>query len=149
MYVFDAVVVFVTSHSLLFRLALAILCDVSWYFPKFLTPSLFFPEVWWRHLWMTLRRETCLDKKILTGLLKGQNMTMHYQLYLSMVWDRVDIAEEKIFVHGSECLGKQSSIRWVVIILKAMAAFNLSTKNSNRGRELCKWNLNNTHFSQQ
>ena len=39
---------------------------------------------------------------------------MHYQLYLSMVWDRVDIAEEKIFVHGSECLGKQSSIRWVV-----------------------------------
>ena len=63
---------------------------------------------------MTLRRETCLDKKILTGLLKGQNMTMHYQLYLSMVWDRVDIAEEKIFVHGSECLGKQSSIRWVV-----------------------------------
>ena len=26
---FDAVVVFVTSHSLLFRLALAILCDVS------------------------------------------------------------------------------------------------------------------------
>ena len=61
-----------------------------------------------------IRRETCLDKKILTGLLKGQNMTMHYQLYLSMVWDRVDIAEEKIFVHGSECLGKQSSIRWVV-----------------------------------
>ena len=37
----------------------------------------------------------------------------------------------------------------VVIILKAMAAFNLSTKNSNRGRELCKQNLNNTHFSQQ
>ena len=43
-----------------------------------------------------------------TGLLKGQNMTMHYQLYLSMVWDRVDIAEEKIFVHGSECLGKHT-----------------------------------------
>ena len=39
---------------------------------------------------------------------------MHYQLYLSMVWDRVDIAEEKIFVHGSECLGKQSSVGWVV-----------------------------------
>ena len=103
-----------TSPRMEVALVLAILCDVSWIFPKFLTPSLFFPEVWWRHLWMTLRRETCLDKKILTGLLKGQNMTMHYQLYLSMVWDRVDIAEEKIFVHGSECLGKQSSIRWVV-----------------------------------
>ena len=56
-----------------------------------------------------IRRETELDKKILSALLKGQNMTMHYQLYLSMVWDRVDIAEEKIFVHGSECLGKHST----------------------------------------
>ena len=57
-----------------------------------------------------IRRETELDKKILSALLKGQNMTMHYQLYLSMVWDRVDIAEEKIFVHGSECLGKHIAV---------------------------------------
>ena len=85
--------------------------DVSSIFFSIFDPP---PLEIWRHLWMTLRRETCLDKKILTGLLKGQNMTMHYQLYLSMVWDRVDIAEEKIFVHGSECLGKQCSVRWVV-----------------------------------
>ena len=27
-------------------------------------------------------------------------MNLHHQLYLAMVWDRVDIAEEKILVHG-------------------------------------------------
>ena len=45
-------------------------------------------------------RETQLDKKILSGLLKGTGMEIQHQLYLSMVWDRIDIAEEKIFVHG-------------------------------------------------
>ena len=53
-----------------------------------------------------IRRETHLDKKILSALLKGQNMTLHYQLYLAMVWDRVDIAEEKIFAQGSYVLSK-------------------------------------------
>jgi hypothetical protein len=41
-----------------------------------------------------------LDKKILSALLKGDDMNLHHQLYLAMVWDRVDIAEEKILVHG-------------------------------------------------
>ena len=50
-----------------------------------------------------IRRETQLDKKILSALLKGQHMTLPHQLYLAMVWDRVDLAEEKIFTHGSEC----------------------------------------------
>ena len=45
-------------------------------------------------------RETQLDKKILSGLLKGTGMEIKHQLYLSMVWDRIDIAEEKIFVHS-------------------------------------------------
>ena len=45
-------------------------------------------------------RETQLDKKILSGLLKGTGMEMKHQLYLSMIWDRMDIAEEKIFSNG-------------------------------------------------
>ena len=52
-----------------------------------------------------IRRETQLDKKILSALLKLQDMTLHQQLYLAMIWDRVDLAEEKIFVHGAETLG--------------------------------------------
>ncbi len=47
-----------------------------------------------------IRRETQLDKKILSALLKGHDMSLHHQLYLAMVWNRVDLAEEKIFVHG-------------------------------------------------
>ena len=49
--------------------------------------------------WLNFR-ETQLDKKILSALLKGTGMEIKHQLYLSMVWDRIDIAEEKIFVHG-------------------------------------------------
>ena len=52
-----------------------------------------------------IRRETHLDKKILSALLKLENMTLAQQLYLAMIWDRVDLAEEKIFVHGAETLG--------------------------------------------
>ena len=52
-----------------------------------------------------IRRETQMDKKILSALLKGHDMSLHHQLYLSMVWNRVDLAEEKIFVHGNEGLG--------------------------------------------
>ena len=47
-----------------------------------------------------LFRETQLDKKILSGLLKGKGMELKHQLYLSMIWDRIDIAEEKIFANG-------------------------------------------------
>ena len=47
-----------------------------------------------------LTRETQLDKKILSGLLKGTGMELKHQLYLSMIWDRIDIAEEKIFANG-------------------------------------------------
>jgi transient receptor potential cation channel subfamily M protein 7 len=46
-------------------------------------------------------RETFLDKKILSALLKGNNMDLHTQLYLAMIWDRVDLAEEKILAGGS------------------------------------------------
>ena len=49
-----------------------------------------------------ISRETELDKKILSALLKGHDMTMYQKLYLAMVWDRVDIAEEKILAAGSE-----------------------------------------------
>ena len=56
-----------------------------------------------------IRRETQMDKKILSALLKGHDMSLHHQLYLSMVWDRVDLAEEKIFVHGNEGLGTHYS----------------------------------------
>lgn len=49
-----------------------------------------------------IRRETQLDKKILSALLKGQKMRLHQQLYLAMIWNRVDLAEEKIFAHGGE-----------------------------------------------
>ena len=50
-----------------------------------------------------LIRETQLDKKILSGLLKGTGMELKHQLYLSMIWDRIDIAEEKIFANGKKC----------------------------------------------
>ena len=49
-----------------------------------------------------IRRETQLDKKILSALLKLEDMTLHQQLYLAMIWDRVDLAEEKIFVFNSK-----------------------------------------------
>ena len=45
-------------------------------------------------------RETALDKKILTALLKGADLALYQKLYLAMVWDRVDIAEEKILATG-------------------------------------------------
>ena len=41
-----------------------------------------------------------MDKKILSALLKGEDMTMYQKLFLAMVWDRVDIAEEKILATG-------------------------------------------------
>ena len=44
-----------------------------------------------------IRTEVNLDKKILSALLKGDDLNLQSQLYLSMVWNRVDIAEEKIF----------------------------------------------------
>ena len=49
-------------------------------------------------------REAQFDKKILSALLKGTGMEIKHQLYLSMIWDRIDIAEEKIFVHGKEII---------------------------------------------
>ena len=44
-----------------------------------------------------IRSEENMDKKILSALLKGENLSIQSQMYLSMVWNRVDIAEEKIF----------------------------------------------------
>ena len=41
--------------------------------------------------------EDNLDKKILSALLIGDDLTVQSQMYLSMVWNRVDIAEEKVF----------------------------------------------------
>ena len=43
-----------------------------------------------------IRRETDLDKKILSALLKCHNMHIHTELNLAMVLDRVDLAEENI-----------------------------------------------------
>ncbi len=48
-----------------------------------------------------IRREEKLDKKILSALLKTDKMPLHQQLYLAMVWDRVDLVEEKIMVRGT------------------------------------------------
>ena len=53
------------------------------------------------HACMNFRRETFLDKKILSALLKSNNMDLHTQLYLAMIWDRVDLAEEKILAGAS------------------------------------------------
>ena len=44
-----------------------------------------------------IKTEEDMDKKILFALLKSENLSLNSQLYLSMVWNRVDIAEEKIF----------------------------------------------------
>lgn len=51
-----------------------------------------------------IRREAFLDKKILSALLKANNMDTHTQLYLAMIWDRVDLAEEKI-LKGESLVG--------------------------------------------
>ena len=45
--------------------------------------------------------ETDLDNVILTSLLKGKDLNLYSQLYLALVWDRLDIAEEKIFSNRS------------------------------------------------
>ena len=44
-----------------------------------------------------IRTENNLDNVILTSLLKGNDLNLYSQLYLALVWDRLDIAEEKIF----------------------------------------------------
>ncbi len=49
-----------------------------------------------------IRRETHLDKKILSALLKSDKMPLHQQLFLAMAWDRVDLVEEKIMVRGED-----------------------------------------------
>ena len=36
----------------------------------------------------------------MSALLKGDAMTMYQKLFLALVWDRVDIAEEKILSTG-------------------------------------------------
>ena len=41
-----------------------------------------------------------MDKKILSALLKSDKMSLHHQLFLAMVWDRVDLVEEKVLVKG-------------------------------------------------
>lgn len=48
-----------------------------------------------------IRTENNLDNVILTSLLKGNDMNLYSQLYLALVWDRLDIAEEKIFSNRS------------------------------------------------
>ena len=48
-----------------------------------------------------IRVETDLDNVILTSLLKGKDLNLYSQLYLALVWDRLDIAEEKIFSNRS------------------------------------------------
>ena len=48
-----------------------------------------------------IRREEDMDKKILFALLKSENFNFQSQMFLSMVWNRVDIAEEKIFSNRS------------------------------------------------
>ena len=48
-----------------------------------------------------LRVDTNLDNVILTSLLKGKDLNLYSQLYLALVWDRLDIAEEKIFSNRS------------------------------------------------
>ena len=48
-----------------------------------------------------IRVETNLDNVILTSLLKGKDLNLYSQLYLALVWDRLDIAEEKIFSNRS------------------------------------------------
>ena len=55
--------------------------------------------IWYSDLITTfdIRTEVNLDKKILSALLKGDDLNLQSQLYLSMVWNRVDLAEEKIF----------------------------------------------------
>jgi len=45
-------------------------------------------------------RESHLDRKILSALLKGDKMSLNQQLFLAMVWDRVDLVEEKIMARG-------------------------------------------------
>ena len=47
-----------------------------------------------------IRRETQLDKKILSALLKGDKMSFHHQLFLAMLWDRVELVEDKIMAKG-------------------------------------------------
>ena len=44
-----------------------------------------------------INHEENLDKKILSALLLGKDLTIQSKMYLSMVWNRVDIAVEKIF----------------------------------------------------
>ena len=44
---------------------------------------------------------TVFDNVILTSLLKGKDLNLYSQLYLALVWDRLDIAEEKIFSNRS------------------------------------------------
>ena len=44
-----------------------------------------------------IKREEDMDKKILFALLKSESFNFQSQMFLSMVWNRVDIAEEKIF----------------------------------------------------
>ena len=44
-----------------------------------------------------IKREEDMDKKILFALLKSEKFNFQSQMFLSMVWNRVDIAEEKIF----------------------------------------------------
>ena len=48
-----------------------------------------------------IRTETNLDYKILSALLKGNSLNLYAQLFLAMIWNRVDIAEEKIFSNRS------------------------------------------------
>ena len=48
-----------------------------------------------------IRREEDMDKKILFALLKSENFNFQSQMFLSMVWNRVDIAEEKVFCDRS------------------------------------------------
>ncbi len=56
-----------------------------------------------------------MDRKILSALLKGNNMDLHTQLYLAMIWDRVDLAEEKILAGSASSLVGVSSVNDVMM----------------------------------
>ncbi len=60
-----------------------------------------------------IRRETQLDKKILSALLKGDKMSFQNQLFLAMLWDRVELVEDKIM--AKDTLNTMSNLHDIML----------------------------------
>lgn len=86
-----------------------------------------------------------IDLAILSALLKAQARSHSDQLSLALAWDRADIANQQIFVHGRDWAVSQLNItyRLIYTLFISLTASKLSASMGQGGyrqtADICAW----------